>query len=148
VKLFEPGSLWSYKGYRLFWFSNAIFVLGASAFPIALAVTVLDAGGTATSLGLILGARVLSGVVFAPFAGVWADRLPRRNVMIGADLFRSAVVIAMVFVSAPSMPHYLLGLAVFLMGVEMHLAQQLPGQSSQALFLMKNCRLQMLLATS
>jgi MFS family permease len=117
MKLFEAGSLWSYKGYRLFWFSNAIFVLGASAFPIALAVTVLDAGGTATSLGLILGARVLSGVVFAPFAGVWADRLPRRNVMIGADLFRAAVVISMVFVSAPSMPHYLLGLAVFLVGV-------------------------------
>ena len=117
MKLFEAGSLFSYKGYRLFWFSNAIFVLGASAFPIALAVTVLDAGGTATSLGLILGARVLSGVVFAPFAGVWADRLPRRNVMIGADLFRAAVVISMVFVSAPSMPHYLLGLAVFLVGV-------------------------------
>ena len=117
MKLFEPGSLWSYKGYRLFWFSNTIFVLGASAFPIALAVAVLDAGGTATSLGLILGARVLSGVVFAPFAGVWADRLPRKNVMIGADLFRSAVVVSMIFVSAPSMPHILLGLAVFLMGV-------------------------------
>ena len=117
MKLFEPGSLWSYKGYRLFWFSNTIFVLGASAFPIALAVTVLDAGGTATSLGLILGARILSGVVFAPFAGVWADRLPRRNVMIGADLFRSALVVSMIFFSAPSMPHILLGLAVFLMGV-------------------------------
>jgi MFS family permease len=117
VKLFEPGSLWSYKGYRFFWFSNTIFVLGASAFPIALAVAVLDAGGTATSLGLILGARVLSGVLFAPFAGVWADRLPRRNVMIGSDLFRSALVVSMVFVSTPSMPHFLLGLAVFLMGV-------------------------------
>ena len=117
MKLFEPGSLWSYKGYRLFWFSNSIFVLGASAFPIALAVTVLDAGGTATSLGLILGARILSGVVFAPFAGVWADRLPRRNVMIGADLFRAALVVSMIFISAPSMPHILLGLAVFLMGV-------------------------------
>ena len=117
MKLFEPGSLWSYKGYRLFWFSNTIFVLGASAFPIALAVTVLDAGGTATSLGLILGARILSGVVFAPFAGVWADRLPRRNVMIGADLFRSALVVSMIFFSAPSMPHILLGLAVFFMGV-------------------------------
>jgi MFS family permease len=116
VKLFEPGSLWSYKGYRFFWFSNTIFVLGASAFPIALAVAVLDAGGTATSLGLILGARVLSGVVFAPFAGVWADRLPRRNVMIGADLFRSALVVAMIFVSTPTMPHVLLGLAVFFMG--------------------------------
>jgi MFS family permease len=117
LKLFEPGSLWSYRGYRFFWFSNSIFVLGASAFPIALAVTVLDAGGTATSLGLILGARILSGVVFAPFAGVWADRLPRRNVMIGSDLFRSALVVSMVFVSTPTMPHFLLGLAVFLMGV-------------------------------
>lgn len=92
-------------------------MLGASAFPIALAVAVLDAGGTATSLGLILGARVLSGVVFAPFAGVWADRLPRRNVMIGSDLFRSALVVSMIFVSTPTMPHFLLGLAVFLMGV-------------------------------
>jgi MFS family permease len=117
LKLFEPGSLWSYRGYRFFWFSNSIFVLGASAFPIALAVAVLDAGGTATSLGLILGARILSGVVFAPFAGVWADRLPRRNVMIGSDLFRSALVVSMVFVSTPTMPHFLLGLAVFLMGV-------------------------------
>ena len=117
MKLFEPGSLWSYKGYRLFWFSNAIFVLGASAFPIALVVTVLDAGGTATTLGLILGARILSSVVFAPVAGVWADRLPRKTVMIGADLFRSTIVFVMVFISSPSMPGYLLGIAVFLMGV-------------------------------
>ena len=117
MKLFEAGSLWSYKGYRLFWFSTTIFVLGASAFPIALAVTVLDAGGTATSLGLILGARVLSGVLFAPFAGVWSDRLPRKQVMIIADLSRAGIVLAMVFVSAPQLPHYLLAGAVFLMGV-------------------------------
>lgn len=117
MKLFEAGSLWSYKGYRLFWFSTTIFVLGASAFPIALAVTVLDAGGTATTLGLILGARILSGVVFAPFAGVWSDRLPRKQVMIVADLFRAAIVFSMVFISAPSLPHYLIGLAVFAMGI-------------------------------
>ena len=117
MKLFEAGSLWSYKGYRLFWVSTTIFVLGASAFPIALAVTVLDAGGTATSLGLILGARVLSGVLFAPFAGVWSDRLPRKQVMIIADLSRAGIVLAMVFVSAPQLPHFWLALAVFLMGV-------------------------------
>ena len=117
MKLFEAGSLWSYKGFRLFWFSTTIFVLGASAFPIALAVTVLDAGGSATTLGLILGARILSGVVFAPFAGVWADRLPRKQVMMAADLFRASIVFSMVFISAPSMPHYALGIAVFVMGI-------------------------------
>jgi MFS family permease len=117
LKLFEPGSLWSYNGYRLFWFSNAIFVLGASAFPIALVVTVLDAGGSATSLGLILGARILASVVFAPIAGVWVDRLPRKQVMITADLFRAAVVFSMVFVSAPTLPSYILGIAVLLVGI-------------------------------
>ena len=117
MKLFEAGSLWSYKGYRLFWYNTTIFVLGASAFPIALAVTVLDAGGTATSLGLILGARVLSAVLFAPFAGVWSDRLPRKQVMITADLFRAVLVFGMVFISSPKLPHILLALAVFLMGI-------------------------------
>lgn len=117
MKLFEAGSLWSFKGYRLFWFSSTIFVLGASAFPIALAVTVLDAGGTATSLGLILGARVLSGVLFAPFAGVWSDRLPRKQVMIVADLSRAVLVFAMVFISAPQMPHIFLASLVFFMGI-------------------------------
>ena len=117
MKLFEAGSLWSFKGYRLFWFSSTIFVLGASAFPIALAVTVLDAGGTATSLGLILGARVLSGVLFAPFAGVWSDRLPRKQLMIVADLSRAAIVFAMVFISAPQMPHFFVALLVFAMGI-------------------------------
>ena len=117
MKLFEAGSLWSYRGYRLFWYNTTIFVIGASAFPIALAVTVLDAGGTATSLGLILGARVLAAVVFSPFAGVWSDRLPRKQVMIVADLFRAVLVFGMVFISAPKFPHILLALAVFLMGI-------------------------------
>ncbi len=116
AKLTEPGSLWSFPGYRLFWFSTTIFVLGGSAFPIALAVTVIDQGGSATSLGLILGARVLSSVVFAPFAGVWTDRLPRKQVMIVADLFRSIIVFVMIFISSPTLPHIFLGLAVFLMG--------------------------------
>ena len=76
AKLTEAGSLWSYPGYRLFWVSTTIFVLGASAFPIALAVTIIDQGGNATTLGLILGSRILASVIGAPFAGVWTDRLP------------------------------------------------------------------------
>ena len=91
--------------------------MGASAFPIALAITVLDAGGDASELGIILGARILAGVVFAPFAGVWSDRLPRKKVMMTADLFRAAIVFTMVFISSPSLPHIYMGIAVFLVGV-------------------------------
>jgi MFS family permease len=118
VKLFEAGSLWSYKGFRLFWFSNTIFVIGAAAFPVALAVAVLDNNGNdPKSLGVVLGARVLAAVLFFPVAGVWSDRLPRTQVMIAADLFRAALVISLVFLAISSTPFWVLALVVFLVGV-------------------------------
>jgi MFS family permease len=42
-------------------------------------------------------ATILPRVLLAPVAGVWADRLDRRTVMIAADLARVPVVLAMVF---------------------------------------------------
>jgi MFS family permease len=130
VKLFEAGSLWSYKGFRLFWFSNTIFVLGSGAFPIALAVAVLDSNGNdPKSLGFILGARVLAAVLFAPIAGVWSDRFPRVQVMITADLFRAALVFSLVFLAQPGTPYSILALIVFLMG----LGDALGAPASQAI---------------
>ena len=116
-KYFAPGSLFSYKGYRNFFISSAIFILGASAFPIALAVTVLDKGGNASALGLILAARVAAGTIFMLIGGVWADRLPRKWIMIGADSFRALICLVLVFVSATDLPLWAIGLLVFLMGL-------------------------------
>ena len=116
-KYFAPGSLFSYKGYRNYFISSAIFVLGASAFPIALAVTVLDKGGNASALGLILAARVAAGTIFMLIGGVWADRLPRKWVMIGADSFRALICLVLLFVSATDLPLWAIGLLVFLMGL-------------------------------
>ena len=118
MKLFEAGSLWSYHGFRLYWFSNTIFVIGAAAFPVALAVAVLDSNGNdPKSLGFILGARLLAAILVSPVAGVWADRLPRTHVMIAADLFRAALVISLVFLAISSTPFWVLAAVVFLMGV-------------------------------
>lgn len=116
-KYFAPGSLFSYKGYRNFFISGLIFVLGASAFPIALAVTVLDNGGDASALGLILASRVLAGTLFMLIGGVWADRLPRKWIMIGADSFRAMICLVLLVVSANDMPLWAIGLLVFLMGL-------------------------------
>src|SRR5450759_2327288 len=98
MALITPGSLMSYAGYRNLWISNLLVTVGASAFPIALAVTVLDAGGNATTLGLILAARVLSSVLLALVGGVWADGLPRKYVMIGADVYRGLLMVGLLFV--------------------------------------------------
>ena len=45
-----------------------------------------------TALANVMLAPVL---LFAPFVGAWIDRRPRLRVMIGADLLRAAVVLAM-----------------------------------------------------
>ena len=116
-RYFEPGALFSYKDYRNFFISGLIFVVGSSAFPIALAISVLDNGGTATDLGLILASRVLSGTIFTLAGGVWSDRLPRKWVMISADAFRGLIALVLVIVSAANMPLWAIGLLVFLMGL-------------------------------
>jgi MFS family permease len=116
-KYFEPGALFSYKDYRNFFLSGMIFVIGSSAFPIALAVTILDNGGSASDLGLILAARVFAGTLFMLVGGVWSDRLPRKWVMIGADAFRGFLALILVVISANHMPLWAIGLLVFLMGL-------------------------------
>ena len=116
-RYFEPGALFSHRDYTKFFISGAIFTIGASAFPIALAVTVLDNGGNASSLGLILAARVAAGTIFTLVGGVWADRLPRKWIMIGADSFRAALCLILLVVSANNLPLWAIGLLVFLMGL-------------------------------
>jgi MFS family permease len=88
-----------------------------SAFPIALAVTVLDAGGSATMLGLILAARVFSGVLLAPVGGVWVDRLPRKTMLIVADGFRAIMGSVVIFINPENNSMWILGAIVVLMGV-------------------------------
>jgi MFS family permease len=88
-----------------------------SAFPIALAVTVLDAGGSATTLGLILAVRFLSGVLMAPIGGVWVDRLPRRTILIVADGFRAIIGSIVIFIDPEKISMWILGAIVVLMGI-------------------------------
>lgn len=49
--------------------------------------------------------------------GVWADRLPRKWVMIGADTFRALICVFLVLVSTNNLPLWSIGLLVFLMGL-------------------------------
>lgn len=108
--------LLEHRDFVLLWLSGLLVVIGSSAFPIALAVTVLDAGGTATTLGLILASRVLSSVLLALAGGVWADRYKRKYIMISADLLRAILTVVLVFVTVTDLPTWTIALVVFLMG--------------------------------
>ncbi len=103
------------RDFRHLWFAQAISTVGDQIFPIAATVAVLDAGGSAAELGLILGARWLAILLFALVGGVWADRLPRKAVMAAADLGR-ALVVGAIAVWPGGPPLGALALAVFAVG--------------------------------
>ena len=58
---------------------------------VALALFVTDLTGSATDVGLVLGAQTLPFVAFLLIGGVWADRLPRAQLMIATDVVRAAL---------------------------------------------------------
>jgi hypothetical protein len=67
--------------------ARSVSLLGNAIAPVALAFTVLEMpGGSATSLGVVLTARLAAQVLFVLVGGVVADRWPRTRVMVGADL--------------------------------------------------------------
>ena len=79
-----------HRNFRLVFGAYAISVFGDFVVPVALAFAVLDLTGSATDLGLVLGARVLPIVLFVLVGGVWADRLPRHHVIVASNIVRAA----------------------------------------------------------
>ena len=66
----------------------AVSWFGDRMVAIALAFAVLEIGGSASAIGFVLAVRTGALVVSLLFGGVVADRVPRRAVMVGADLSR------------------------------------------------------------
>lgn len=77
------------RQFRLLWFARTGSSVGDSLIPVALIWAVShDLGGGATQVGLVLACYTFGGAAVTLAGGVWADRLPRRTVMISADLVR------------------------------------------------------------
>jgi MFS family permease len=79
------------REFRLFFTGQLVSLLGDAVTPFALAWAVLDLTGSARDLGFVLAAKITPLVVFLLVGGVFADRLPRRAVMLTADVARMAV---------------------------------------------------------
>ena len=80
--------------FRNLFAGQALSRLGDRIAPIALAFGVIQSGGSAADLGLVVAAGSIPFAVFALAAGVWADRVPRRLVMIASDAVRAVVQVA------------------------------------------------------
>jgi MFS family permease len=81
--------------FRKLWMGQTTSAAGDGMTGVALTFAVLALGRSAADLGLVLASFMVPRVVFMLIGGVWADRLPRRGIMIGADLLRAVAQVVL-----------------------------------------------------
>ena len=87
----EP--LWKHADFVKLWSGQTISLFGSAVTAIALpSVAILVLGATPYQVGLLEALQFLAFPVLGMPAGVWVDRLPRRAVMIVADVGRAAAL--------------------------------------------------------
>ncbi|MEV0878625.1 MFS transporter [Micromonospora echinofusca] len=91
------------RRFGLLWTSTLLSNLGNWLMIVAVPVYVYTMTGSTLSSGFAFVAQTLPAIVFAPLAGVVADRWDRRAVMVGADLLRMVIVLALLVVDDPGM---------------------------------------------
>jgi MFS family permease len=94
------------------WVGQGISFVGDAVSMVALVVLVVQITGSASAVGGALVARLLPTLA-SPLAGVLADRLDRRIVLVASDLARAVLVLGIVFVRDLVVLYFL----VFLMGL-------------------------------
>jgi MFS family permease len=75
-----------HKRFRFLLAGRTVNSVGNAIAPVALAFAVLDLTGSATDLGLVVGARMLANVIFLLFGGALADRVPKNLLMVGSSI--------------------------------------------------------------
>src|SRR5918994_1080495 len=78
------------------WLGQGASFLGDAVTMVALVVLVVQVTGSASAVGGALIARLLPTLA-SPLAGVLADRLDRRLVLVASDLARAVLVLGLVF---------------------------------------------------
>lgn len=82
------------REFRLLWAGQSVSLVGDGMLTVSLAFAALDLTGSVTDLGVLLAAARAPLVLAVLGGGVWADRLSRRALMVGADVVRMCVLAA------------------------------------------------------
>jgi hypothetical protein len=113
---FVPAVLREEPQYRLLFSSQVLSVLGDRVTSVALPFAVLSIGGGVRDVALTSAAQFLPFVVLAVPAGVWADRLDRKRILIASDTVRlltQSVAAVLLLSGAAEVPHLVVLAALF-----------------------------------
>jgi MFS family permease len=94
-----PRSL-RHRDYALLWSGQTISVLGDGIYTIAIALEALHLSNHPATLAYVEAARVAPNALLLLLAGAIVDRLPRRLVVLGANLLRGGAVAAIAGLAA------------------------------------------------
>jgi MFS family permease len=87
--------------FRRIWIGQVGSLLGDWFNQVAILSLLLRLTGSGSAAGLFFVVQMLPIFLVSPLAGRVVDHLPRKLVMVGADLSRAAVVLAFLFVDRP-----------------------------------------------
>jgi MFS family permease len=87
--------------FRRLWLGNIVSHLGDWFNTIALYSLIVELTGSPLALGAVFIAKMLPWAIVSPLAGLIADRLNRRRLMIASDLLRAVVVLGFLVVDEP-----------------------------------------------
>ncbi|MFP5467270.1 MAG: MFS transporter [Gammaproteobacteria bacterium] len=89
------------RTYRHLFGAQVIALIGTGLATVALGLLAFDLAGDEAGmvLGTALAIKMLAYVGVAPIAAAFADRLPRRTMLVALDLIRAAVALLLPFVS-------------------------------------------------
>jgi MFS family permease len=101
---FQSG-VWALHSFRLLISASMISIFGSlitsTAFPF-IAIHELDAGPA--ELALLSLAGIVPSIVLGSVAGIWIDRISRRQVMIASDLLSAAALLTIPIANAGHRP--------------------------------------------
>ncbi|HEU4731596.1 MAG TPA: MFS transporter [Kofleriaceae bacterium] len=84
--------LWRHRAFRRLWAAETISQLGSQITVIALPLLAIAIHADVVELGVLAALEFAPFVLFGLLAGAWIDRLPRRPVLVIADLGRAVVL--------------------------------------------------------
>ncbi len=87
----RPSSLWRNRDYLLLLSGQSVSVLGSQISSVAYPLLALALTGSPAQAGLVGAGSFVSYLVFTLFAGVWADRVDRRAIMIACEAGQALV---------------------------------------------------------
>lgn len=125
----ETKSLWHHRNFLKLWLGQSVSLLGSQVTSLALPLTaVLILRASALQMGILGAVQFAPFLFLSLFAGVWIDRLPRRPILIWADVGRlmllGSIPLAFVFHFLSIEYLYVIGLLIGVLTVFFEVASQ------------------------